>query len=92
MGRWRRVLGKLEAIEGAIEGAIEVEAVIEKIKAIPDPIDEDSYEAIVTAREAYDKLTDSEQKQVPQQYLDKLTGAETAYNTLLKNAKSQGNK
>ena len=79
------VLGKLEAIEGAIE----VEAVIEKIKAIPDPIDEDSYEAIVTAREAYDKLTDSEQKQVPQQYLDKLTGAETAYNTLLKNAKSR---
>ena len=79
------VLGKLEAIEGAME----VEAVIEKIKAIPDPIDEDSYEAIVTAREAYDKLTDSEQKQVPQRYLDKLTGAETAYNALLKNAKSR---
>ena len=79
------VLGKLEAVEGAME----VEAVIEKIKAIPDPIDEDSYEAIVTAREAYDKLTDSEQKQVPQRYLDKLTGAETAYNALLKNAKSR---
>ncbi len=58
------VLGKLKAIEGAIE----VEAVIEKSR-YPDPIDEDSYEAIRTAREAYDKLTDSEQKQVPQRYL-----------------------
>ena len=66
-----------------------VESVIEKIKAIPDPVDEDSYEAIVTAREAYDKLTDSEQEQVPQQYRNKLTRAETEYNTLLENAKAQ---
>ena len=66
-----------------------VESVIEKIKAIPDPVDEDSYEAIVTAREAYEKLTDSEQEQVPQQYRNKLTRAETEYSVLLENAKSQ---
>ena len=66
-----------------------VESVIEKIKAIPDPVDEDSYEAIVTAREAYDKLTDNEKEQVPQQYRNKLTRAETEYNTLLENAKAQ---
>ena len=66
-----------------------VESVIEKIREIPDPVDEDSYEAIVTAREAYEKLTDSEKEQVPQQYRNKLTRAETEYSVLLENAKSQ---
>ena len=66
-----------------------VESVIEKIREIPDPVDEDSYEAIVTAREAYEKLTDSEKEQVPQQYRNKLTRAETEYDVLLENAKTQ---
>lgn len=65
-----------------------VESVIEKIKQIPDPVDEDSYEAIVAAREAYNKLTDSEENQVPAQYLNKLVNAETDYAALLEKAKT----
>lgn len=66
-----------------------VESVIEKIREIPDPVDEDSYEAIVTAREAYKKLTASEQQQVPAQYLNKLVNAEADYATLLDEAKTR---
>ena len=66
-----------------------VESVIEKIREIPDPVDEDSYEAIVTAREAYKKLKASEQQQVPAQYLNKLVNAEADYATLLDEAKTR---
>ena len=66
-----------------------VESVIEKIREIPDPVDEDSYEAIVTAREAYNKLTASEKQQVPAQYLNKLVNAEADYATLLDEAKTR---
>ena len=66
-----------------------VESVIEKIREIPDPVDEDSYEAIVTAREAYKKLKANEQQQVPAQYLNKLVNAEADYATLLDEAKTR---
>lgn len=66
-----------------------VESVIEKIREIPDPVDEDSYEAIITAREAYNKLTTSEKQQVPAQYLNKLVNAEADYATLLDEAKTR---
>ena len=82
------VLGKLKAIEGAIE----VEAVIEKNQGSLIRLMKTAMKRLVTApaRRAI-SWTDSEQKQVPQRHLTSSL-AQKPRTTHFENAKSRGNK
>ena len=69
-------LSKLTAAETAITDMKTASAVVSKIEAIPSPVTLADESAIVTARNAYNGLTDAQKAYVPN--LSKLTAAETA--------------
>ena len=69
---------KLTEAEAALEDAIAVEPVVEKISALPENITTADKTAIEEARAAYNALTDSQKAKVSEETLNKLTAAETA--------------
>lgn len=68
-----------------------VASVIEKINDI-GPVTENSYEDIIAAEEAYNKLSNADKAQLPEEYLDILNNAKQEYAELLANKKTDAKK
>ena len=68
-----------------------VASVIEKINDI-GPVTENSYEDIIAAEEAYNKLSNADKAQLPEEYLDILNNAKQEYAVLLANKKTDAKK
>ncbi|MCI8299293.1 MAG: hypothetical protein HFI69_02920 [Lachnospiraceae bacterium] len=72
---------------GAVGGEDQaaVDRVIEKINAIPSPMknDKDAQKKLTDARDAYDKLTETQKAIMPETYKKKLEDAEKEYNELV---------
>ena len=68
-----------------------VASVIEKINDI-GPVTENSYEDIIAAEEAYNKLSNADKAQLPKEYLDILNNAKQEYAALLANKKTDAKK
>ncbi|MBR3273351.1 MAG: fibronectin type III domain-containing protein [Clostridia bacterium] len=70
-----------EAAKAAVEAAknqAAAQAVIDAIKALPEPATPANKDAVAEARKAYDTLTDAQKALVPADVLKKLTDAEAA--------------